>query len=166
MWLKYLWHSLAVTSFVVRFVCFCLYLWKICISHHQGVQPTTSQISGTWSSNLLGQLVEESRLKKISREFLKLYEDLQIPKIKEGVGTLLIPCATSNLSKNVSLIERVHKGLENSIAEFTGYWKSCVCVHQKKLYSWKWMLYTKCFGRNIYYLHISGNSCLSFTKLS
>ena len=80
------------------------------------------------------------------------------PKIKEGAGNLLTPCATSNLSKKVSLIKWVHKDLENSIVEFTEYLNSCVCLHQ--------MLYTKCFGRNVYYLYISGNNFLSFTKLS
>ena len=80
------------------------------------------------------------------------------PKIKEGAGNLLTPCATSNFSKKVSLIKWVHKDLQNSIVEFTGYLNSSVCLHQ--------MLYTKCFGRNMYYLRISSNSCLSFTKLS
>ena len=102
-------------------------------------------------------------IEKISREpkFIGGYADT-VPrrerKIKERVGTLLTPCATSNLSKKVSLIKWVHKDLENSIVEFTEYLNSCVCLYH--------MLHTTCFGRNIYYLHISGRSCLSFTKLS
>ena len=93
-------------------------------------------------------------IEKISREpkFIGGYADT-VPrrerKIKERVGTLLTPCATSNLSKKVSLIKWVHKDLENSIVEFTEYLNSCVCLHQ--------MLYTKCFGRNIYYFRAVGS---------
>ena len=62
LWLKCLWHGLAVTSFVVVFV--CLYLWNICISHNSGVQPSIPQFSGAWNSNLLGVACKEERVGK------------------------------------------------------------------------------------------------------
>ena len=71
------------------------------------------------------------------------------PKIKERAGILLALRATSNLSKKVKLIKWVRKDLENSIVDFTGYLNSCVCLHQ--------MLYTECFGRNIYYFRAIGS---------
>ena len=39
------------------------------------------------------------------------------------------------MRQNVSLVKRVQKDLENSIAEFTEYLNSCVCLHQINLRS-------------------------------
>ena len=39
------------------------------------------------------------------------------------------------MCQDVSLVKRVQKDLENSIAEFTEYLNSCVCLHQRKLRS-------------------------------
>ena len=37
------------------------------------------------------------------------------------------------ICQDVSLVKRVQKDLENSIAEFTEYLNSCVCLHQINL---------------------------------
>ena len=39
------------------------------------------------------------------------------------------------MCQEVSRVKRVQKGLENSIAEFTEYFNSCVFLHQRKLRS-------------------------------
>ena len=39
------------------------------------------------------------------------------------------------MCQDVSLVKRVQKDLENSIAEFTEYLSSCVCLYQRKLRS-------------------------------
>ena len=39
------------------------------------------------------------------------------------------------MCQDVSLVKRVQKDLENSIAEFTEYLNSFVCLHQRKLRS-------------------------------
>ena len=39
------------------------------------------------------------------------------------------------MCQDVSLVKRVQNNLENSIAEFTEYLSSCVCLYQRKLRS-------------------------------
>ena len=39
------------------------------------------------------------------------------------------------MCQEVSRVKQVQKDLENSIAEFTEYFNSCVCLHQRKLRS-------------------------------
>ena len=39
------------------------------------------------------------------------------------------------MCQEVSLVKRIQKDLENSIAEFIEYLNSCVCLHQRKLRS-------------------------------
>ena len=39
------------------------------------------------------------------------------------------------MCQDVSLVKQVQKALENSIAKFTEYLNSCVCLHQRKLRS-------------------------------
>ena len=39
------------------------------------------------------------------------------------------------MCQDITLVKRVQKALENTIAEFTEYLNSCVCLHQRKLRS-------------------------------
>ena len=54
--------------------------------------------------------------------------------LRSGLGPLGYH-VQHKMCQKVSLVKRVQKGLENSIAEFTEYLNSCVCLHQRKFRS-------------------------------
>ena len=133
--------TIDLLGLITRSVFLCLHLWKICISHHNAIQPPKSQF---WKTFL-------GRTNILRSELGPLGHHVQ-----------------HKMCQDVSLVKQAQKALENSIAKFTEYLNSCVCLHQRKLRSWK---QTICLIHQIFWqkqtlLHTSGNSCFSFTRTS